>query len=268
MKGQDKPEDQSAQVDLLSSTADMDPHPEWYDIADAKHFWMKWRFKALQDMLKQQLIPLDRPLKVLDIGCGHGILTDQLESNSSWTIDGADLNLTALKMGQAGRGKKYFYDITEHHPDMVEIYDAVLLFDVLEHIPEPRVFLDSVVRHVAPEGYIILNVPANQELFSNYDSAAGHLRRYDRRSLTDEFTHLPVEILDTRYWGISLIPVLKIRQLLLSRQQDDAEILRKGFKVPNPLMNSLMSGLMQLETGLVKSPGTGSSLLLLARKSS
>ena len=164
MKGQAKPEEQSVQVDLLSSTADMDPHPEWYDIADAKHFWMKWRFKALQNMLKEQQVSLDRSLKVLDIGCGHGILTDQLENKSAWTIDGADLNLTALKRGRAGRGKKYFYDITEHHPDMVENYDVVLLFDVLEHIERDQDEISNAARLLSLSMRLFGNIMAKETL--------------------------------------------------------------------------------------------------------
>src|SRR5574341_1547195 len=48
---------------------------------------------------------LDRPLRMLDVGAGAGVLRDQLEARSAWTVDIADLNLPALRQARRGRGR-------------------------------------------------------------------------------------------------------------------------------------------------------------------
>ncbi len=258
----------STPITILSHVDTIDPHPEWYEIADAAHFWMQWRLTALLHLLKRNSLSLDVPLHVLDIGCGHGILTAQMEDASSWTIDGADLNMTALEKGPASRGTKFFYNIDDYHVDLIDRYDAVLLFDVLEHIARPTEFLHSALRHVRPGGHLLINVPAMQPLFSAYDRAAGHLRRYDRRSLTAEFSGLHGVLLDTAYWGMTLLPVLAIRKALLSKTTTNSEILQKGFQVTNPIINRCFLLLMRLETALLRRPPLGASLLALFRKES
>jgi SAM-dependent methyltransferase len=66
-----------------------------------------------------------------------------------------------------------------------EVFESVLYIDVLEHIDDDR---DEVLRasnHLVPGGYLIILVPAHQYLYSPFDAAIGHFRRYGRKSLTD-----------------------------------------------------------------------------------
>ena len=62
-------------------------------------------------------------------------------------------------------------------------FDAILYLDVLEHIADDRAELDRAARLLRPSGKIIVLAPAHQWLFTAFDSAIGHYRRYDRKSL-------------------------------------------------------------------------------------
>ena len=95
-------------VEIISDIENVESHPELYEIANLDHFWMKWRFEALMDLLKSNDISLDKKFRALDVGCGHGLLIAQLEEVSKWIIDGVDINLSILLKGKSGRGKKYF----------------------------------------------------------------------------------------------------------------------------------------------------------------
>jgi hypothetical protein len=64
-----------------------------------------------------------------------------------------------------------------------EAFDAVLYLDVLEHIADDRAELACAAHHLAPGGRLIVLAPAHQSLFSPFDAAIGHFRRYDRASL-------------------------------------------------------------------------------------
>ncbi|HVC56241.1 MAG TPA: class I SAM-dependent methyltransferase [Stellaceae bacterium] len=62
-------------------------------------------------------------------------------------------------------------------------FDTILYIDVLEHIADDVAELAGARRHLAPEGHLIVLAPAHGFLFSRFDAAIGHHRRYDRASL-------------------------------------------------------------------------------------
>ena len=63
-------------------------------------------------------------------------------------------------------------------------FDAVLYIDVLEHIEDDKGELARAARLLKTGGRLIVLAPAHQALFSAFDKAIGHHRRYDRRSLS------------------------------------------------------------------------------------
>ena len=64
-----------------------------------------------------------------------------------------------------------------------EMFDCVLYIDVVEHIADDRAELCRAARHVRPGGCIVVLGPAHNFLFSRFDEAIGHYRRYTRDSL-------------------------------------------------------------------------------------
>jgi len=62
-------------------------------------------------------------------------------------------------------------------------FDAVLYLDVLEHIADDRAELAMAARLLRPGGALVVLAPAYPWLFSPFDEAVGHHRRYTRASL-------------------------------------------------------------------------------------
>ena len=62
-------------------------------------------------------------------------------------------------------------------------FDAILYIDVLEHIEDDRAELRRAAAHLNPGGAVIVLSPAHQWLFTPFDAAIGHFRRYSKRSL-------------------------------------------------------------------------------------
>lgn len=62
-------------------------------------------------------------------------------------------------------------------------FDSILYIDVLEHIEHDRAELESALRRLRPGGHLIVLSPAHQFLFSPFDQAIGHFRRYSRAGL-------------------------------------------------------------------------------------
>lgn len=64
-----------------------------------------------------------------------------------------------------------------------QLFDAILYIDVLEHIEDDRTELERAAARLAPGGHLVVLSPAYQAVYSPFDKAIGHFRRYDRRSL-------------------------------------------------------------------------------------
>ncbi len=62
-------------------------------------------------------------------------------------------------------------------------FDTILYVDVLEHIAEDAAELARARRHLTPGGHLIVLAPAHNFLFSPFDAAIGHFRRYDKARL-------------------------------------------------------------------------------------
>src|ERR1700751_3852881 len=93
-----------AHVEVLSPAAAIAFPDQWYEIMDARHFWMQWRTRAFLRQCGGVSIPTGAPSSVLEIGCGHGILRQMLEAETKWNVDAMDLNAGALSYSAPGRG--------------------------------------------------------------------------------------------------------------------------------------------------------------------
>ena len=158
-------------IETLSQPQQVSMADEWFQFATADHFWMQWRHRLLVRALKRAGTPVSR---ALEIGCGHGVAREMLERDLDIAVDGCDLNRAALEMAKPGKGDLFVYNILDHEPSLLGRYDAVFLLDVIEHIADDTAFLLAAMRHLRPGGLVIVNVPANMLLFSDYDRAAGH----------------------------------------------------------------------------------------------
>ncbi len=257
----------SGRVESISKPRPHSFIEEWYELGDESHFWFQWRFAAARQFLKSARLPLDEPLRALEVGCGTGVLRTQFERETNWTVDATDLNYGALSKVTPGRGRVMYYDVTEQIKEFREVYDVAILFDVLEHVRDPIHFLQAIAAHLKPNGVLIVNVPALPSMFGKYDEAAGHLRRYKKSTLHFTLSESRFRVMALCYWGMALVPVLLARKWWhkLARKQSEAQVIRSGFHSA-PAMNGWLQRVGRIETSLLSCPPAGSSLLALARK--
>jgi SAM-dependent methyltransferase len=64
-----------------------------------------------------------------------------------------------------------------------EQFDTIIYIDVLEHIDDDGKELNRAIVHLRQEGHLIVLSPAHQFLFTPFDAAIGHVRRYNRSML-------------------------------------------------------------------------------------
>lgn len=98
--------------------------------------------------------PAGSSLKILDAGCGRASVLNFPEAAH---VTGVDVSAEALEAND-GVHEKVVGDL-ESLALPPDHFDAVLCWDVLEHLPRPRRALDSLVSTVSPRGLVILGLP-------------------------------------------------------------------------------------------------------------
>jgi 2-polyprenyl-6-hydroxyphenyl methylase/3-demethylubiquinone-9 3-methyltransferase len=101
-----------------------------------------------------------RGLRVLDIGCGGGILSEAAARLGAEVhgVDVAAKNIRAARLHAAQSGLAIAYETAsaEMLAGRGEMYDAVLNMEVVEHVAELDVFLNACVRLVRPGGVMVI----------------------------------------------------------------------------------------------------------------
>ena len=233
---------------------------DWFEIATADHFWIRRRFDVARKMLRFCNLTGSR---VAEVGCGHGLVQRQFEEGYGVAVDGFELNLVSLEQNASRSGRLLHYNVCERRAEFGGLYDLVILFDVLEHIEPQEEFLNAI-RFLAKEGgHVLINVPALQGLYSQYDRRAGHLRRYSLPELESVVSAQGFYIQGSTYWGSPLLPFLWMRKQHL-RFVCPENVIRRGFDPRSKLINRAMYALSILEA--IPQRFCGTSAMLLARK--
>lgn len=130
---------------------------------------------------------------VLEVGAGMGgttrILLDGRQK--SWLCLEPDPSLAArLREDLRARPLTLAPDVavgTLDDVDRARTFDAILYIDVLEHIEDDRAELRRAAARLNSGGALIVLAPAYPFLFSEFDRAVGHFRRYTLSSLRAVF---------------------------------------------------------------------------------
>jgi len=126
---------------------------------------------------------------VLEVGAGLGANTAALSgpANSRWVCLEPDRTLAerlARSLAESRHPKRYRVVVgTVADLSRDDRFDAILYIDVLEHIADDGLELVEASAHLKPGGAVIVLAPAHQWLFTPFDEAVGHYRRYTKRTL-------------------------------------------------------------------------------------
>lgn len=124
---------------------------------------------------------------VLEIGAGIGSVTEALRSpDMHWTAVEPDPGLACrIASDDPARSAAHLTVITGSIADVPEdsTFDSILYIDVLEHIEDDAVEVNRAWAHLAKGGRLVILSPAHQWLFTPFDAAIGHYRRYSLKGL-------------------------------------------------------------------------------------
>jgi hypothetical protein len=128
--------------------------------------------------------------RVLEIGAGIGSNIPFLHTPAvrQWTSIEPDPDLAhriteRIALGELPETCRVLVGTIESI-DAALRFNTVFYIDVLEHIADDAAELNYAAGHLTPDGNLVVLAPAHQFLFSEFDAAIGHHRRYDAVSLT------------------------------------------------------------------------------------
>jgi SAM-dependent methyltransferase len=124
----------------------------YYDYLSRNLSWYypteRWEYPIAADILVKE-----NPKLFLEVGCGAGHFL-RLARSRGYEGHGCELNPRFIEtLREDG-----FHIVTELNHSISQ-YDAVLMFQVLEHLTDPYAVLKSLVAHIQPGGIIVLSTP-------------------------------------------------------------------------------------------------------------
>jgi SAM-dependent methyltransferase len=151
--------------------------------------------------------------RVLEIGVGFGQYTRRLLADGRRVL-GCDLDAGHLEALGASCPSPFLetlrLDLEGPAPARAAIAafspDTVILLNVLEHIRTDVPALTFLREVTAPDGRIVLIVPALPALSNGLDREAGHHRRYTRASLRQALAAAGWNVVAARYINVPGVP--------------------------------------------------------------
>ncbi len=176
---------------------------EWITGFPRYHAKRRWEWRAIYSILAKD----KRPLRLLEVGCGSGAFLEyaaRLDHVTAVGIDHSTQSVQTARDRGATAHVSSVEDFRDNHPD-IGLFDVVVATHLLEHMADPRGFVDQCVSHLADGGYLLSSTPyspLSRELLSNdvMNLPPHHMTRWNARAYRSlaEVTNLHLEFFAPR----------------------------------------------------------------------
>jgi 2-polyprenyl-3-methyl-5-hydroxy-6-metoxy-1,4-benzoquinol methylase len=206
--------------------------------------------------------------RLLDIGCneGRGLI---LYRGNGFTVEGLELNRAAATVARASGFTVYTELLEEFRPD--ELYDVVVLSNVIEHSLEPLDMLAHVSRMLKPGGSVWVSCPNNnswlRKLFGKYWinwHVPFHIFHFTKTSLARALSLEGFTVTTTSVETPALWVSHSLLSLFFSRRGFMTKHMRNPFLVV--MLTAIIRGLFFPAMWIANKSGHGDCLIVTARK--
>ena len=117
----------------------------------------------------------------LDVGCGRGTAAVMLAADKHVFVVAVDgYQYPGWKLSER-------VSFVVGHGDQLPFRDSTFAsasaLDVIEHVDDDASMIAEISRVIAPDGSVVITVPAFRQLWSEHDVGVGHRRRYSKASI-------------------------------------------------------------------------------------
>jgi SAM-dependent methyltransferase len=243
---------------------------------EARHFWFRARNRMIGNLIESETRKYSDRYRVLEIGCGTGNVLQLLEKVCrNGRVVGMDLYNEGLYYARQ-RVTCSLVQGDLHASPFTAQFQFVGMFDVLEHLTDDVKVLQDVYEMLAPGGLLFLTVPAYPALWSYFDEASHHARRYLLDDLRQKLVKTGFQIDQISYYMLSILPLVWAERKFRGKNPPtnvDSEQAAHDLAVNDlriiPVINEILGWLLERETWWllrkIRLPA-GTSIMALARK--
>ncbi len=240
----------------MSTAFDTTQYQDCYPDGIENNYWNLTRNRLLHE-----LVTRGESTKVLEIGCGRGLVVDYLRSRGV-EIWGCDTATTTAITEAAAPYLRLGTDAFDLDEDRKKNTKTIMLLDMLEHLPEPEEFLGRCRAEFPNATRFIITLPARQEIWSNYDEYYGHFKRYSLDSAAQLVHAVDLDVSESGYFFHSLYAASRVLTLLGRNRET---VVRPPSGAIATKMNRAIAAFLSAESRLLPKTLPGSSLYLVAR---
>jgi SAM-dependent methyltransferase len=234
------------------------------------HFWFEARNAILRRLILKHLPPKQSARRFLEIGCGTGFVLRMIAQIPGMHAAGAEVHVEGARLAAPRVPDAEVVQLDALRMDFPAAFDAVGLFDVIEHLADDETALKRVREALVPGGMCFISVPQHQWLWSPQDDLAGHKRRYTRTMLEQRVRAAGLEPVWATSFCFALMPAFILSRL--QKRALDADKARQTMcsEVNLPAwQNRILRNILRLDEALINAGVSlpfGGSLILLARR--
>ena len=235
---------------------------------ERNYWWFQGRRRVILSILEKFRKSGNGPATVLDIGCGTGMLLEDLQKLG--LAVGLDFSMVALEYCRQRGLKSLAQADVRYIPVKSGSVDIITALDLIEHIKDDHGLMAEFFRVLKPGGIAIMSVPAHKSLWSGHDVALHHFRRYEK----SEFLALVkgAGLQPTKYsYGMAtaFFPAMVFRRAknLLLGPSSDSAVKTDEFRLPG-WVNTVLRKTVEAEARWLTQRNLpfGLSLLCVAEK--
>ena len=200
-----------------------------------------WWYRARRTILERAVDRLvGDTTRALTIGVGASREAEMLAKRTRLVaIDRAPINPEATEFSLAAQANALALPFKAH------VFDAVFIFDVLEHIESDRLALREIHRVLAPNGRLLITVPAFMMLYGRQDVVSEHKRRYRRGPLSRLLGETGFDVEYASYFNTVLFPpiaaVRLLRRVFPEKNNGNGSASDFDLRLPKPVEKTLES---------------------------
>lgn len=162
---------------------------------------------------------------VLEVGCGVGSFTKLFVEHGGYdSLYCIDISAPAI---DHIRKKDFAKGLRIECIDLMDVegsYDLIVCMNVMEHVENDSAFFSKLLGLLKKGGVLFHLVPSHKFLYSNFDVAAGHFRRYTKEIMKSFSLPQNVELLKQFYFNpIGALGYWAVYKLMKSGNINDTE---------------------------------------------
>ena len=162
-------------LESRASEGERDPNEDtyWHDAQSEVYLdgGVEAEFREEFAQRLESLATLEKPGRVLDVGCGIGHFL-QAASERGWEVEGLAISEGAARGAEARYGIPVQVGTLDVAPLDPGHYDVITLWDVIEHVRKPLESLRGANRALRAGGVLVMKTPNERSLFKWIGRAA------------------------------------------------------------------------------------------------